>query len=77
MRVSRRVGYAAIAGLLGGLMLLGSSAFASSTDAVQSAVTPFFTDLKNFAVDMIPLVLGVLIVGIGLRFAIGYVRKAR
>lgn len=60
-------------------VMFASAALAtpSTTADVQAAVTPVFSDLKAFAIALIPFALGVVIVGIGFRLAMGWLRKAR
>lgn len=49
----------------------------STTDGVKTAVTPYFADLKQFAIDMVPLVLGVAIVGIAFGLGRSWLRRAK
>jgi hypothetical protein len=75
---ARRIA-AVVVGSMIGLSLMVGSAFAqaSTVDQLQDAVEPIFTDLKTLALWAIALVLSVSLVGIGLRFIMGYVKKIR
>jgi hypothetical protein len=73
-------GISVLAMAIGCLLVFASSAFAAAgdtTDGVKTAVTPYFTDLQQFALDMVPYALGVIAVGVVFGLARSWYKRSR
>lgn len=67
----------ALGAILTVLLAVPALATTPSTDPVKNAVTPYFSDLAGFATDMIPLVLGVVIIGVAFALGRSWLRRAK